>query len=1267
MVNWSDEELFADLAPTPVQPRTPEPPVESAPRAPGKLSFLDRATDAVLAVPRGVEAAIQDTYGLADAIVGDALPDYDERVFGTSRTALGGFMEGAVNFATGFVPIGGALKFASTAGKLGRAAKLFATPVRRGLIAGALTDLTVFDGHEERLSNLIQNIPILANPVTDILAADEDESELRGRLEQVLEGLGAGYMIDTIFRGVKAVAAGRKARKAALDAGKGAEEAASAAVKALKAELPDEEARQLLNTAKDEDVARGLEPEPEDSWLNGPETDALQSAAEHADPAVAPPPPSKPTVPPELRPETATTAAASEADLLVGLGVDQAKVNDFLVGIAERREAGMKAKLNPRDLSTASLIANELEATDLNLSHWGGPLSGLQAVRVMEGLAEHAAKADIANLKKQGFLKQGLDERAEKTLAELADIAHASPEELGNQLLRSIKETGDPVDQLIRANARAEMFRGAMNAYSKQAGKLADVILRGEGSDKDMVRFAEVVGFLKELTPAIRGLRTETGRALRTLGTQPLDLPRNWTDELDTVGGRNVMLRTAKLFKEALDGSGAAGVTKLLKQKGFWGWTHEYRYFAMLSGAKTPVMTLLSNLASTVYRPFELMLGGALSARSDVVADAFREITGLAYFAPESFKAGKIVAMGGDHILEPGSRTLGELSTNAERRALYQVEPEDSVIATGAKHLSRLFSIPGNLLGGVDEMAKQMTYRTSARAMLMREASKRGLDPEAMSKFVADNMELLVDQGQALSTKNVLDRGLLAARQRGITDPRSASDFAQKWAGSKIEAGEISFSALSALGGSAMKYANEVAATTPLRPGSFSARLNSMALNHPTFRLIMPFIRTSVNLTTSAAQRLDLPGVAKVMALKMAPERFASLRNSQSRFVQDMLSGDVRRSAEAKGRIAAGIGALATTYVAASSGRLTGAGPRDLEQRRLLENAGWQPYSIRVGEKYLSYARFDPFAMVLGLAADMVDGARYAEEDDQSELETVTYGLLAAVANNFASKTYMQGLSETMQMLTSAGDDEKIVQRYVQRMAASFVPNILKQGLVDPTDPVMRDVRGLWDALQAKLPGLSDNLEPYRNLLGEPILRPQSLGATPDQAFAVANAVLPVSYRQVSNDPINRELAQLSYGFRPPKRIKDGLELTNIRSKRTGQSAFDRWGELHGSVKVGGKSIRSALTDLLKSPYYQSLSPVSNADAESPRVSLVRGVISRYRLAAWRQVLQEFPAIRQHQQEVTRKQRLQQLTGKPQSRSLLGRSLANPFEALTGQ
>jgi hypothetical protein len=106
--------------------------------------------------------------------------------------------EGASRFVAGFI---GPNKFFKTVGLGGGIVKTGL----RGMAAGGVSDLTVFDPNEGRLSDMLVEFdsPVLNNAVTQYLATDEDDTEMEGRLKNVLEGMLIGGPFEILF-GLKA-------------------------------------------------------------------------------------------------------------------------------------------------------------------------------------------------------------------------------------------------------------------------------------------------------------------------------------------------------------------------------------------------------------------------------------------------------------------------------------------------------------------------------------------------------------------------------------------------------------------------------------------------------------------------------------------------------------------------------------------------------------------------------------------------------------------------------------------------------------------------------------------------------------------------------------------------------------------------------------------------------------------------------------------------------------------------------------------------------
>ncbi len=112
--------------------------------------------------------------------------------------------EGAARFVTGFIGPSKILKGVGLGGNIIKTGL-------RGLSAGAVADLTVFDPNEGRLADMLVEFdsPVLNNAVTQYLATDEDDTEMEGRLKNVLEGMLIGGPLEILF-GVKAF---KKAKK----------------------------------------------------------------------------------------------------------------------------------------------------------------------------------------------------------------------------------------------------------------------------------------------------------------------------------------------------------------------------------------------------------------------------------------------------------------------------------------------------------------------------------------------------------------------------------------------------------------------------------------------------------------------------------------------------------------------------------------------------------------------------------------------------------------------------------------------------------------------------------------------------------------------------------------------------------------------------------------------------------------------------------------------------------------------------------------------
>ena len=253
-------------------------------------------------------------------------------------------------------------------------------------------------------------------------------------------------------------------------------------------------------------------------------------------------------------------------------------------------------------------------------------------------------------------------------------------------------------------------------------------------------------------------------------------------------------------------------------------------------------------------------------------------------------------------------------------------------------------------------------------------------------------------------------------------------------------------------------------------------------------------------------------------------------------------------------------------------GRLSGSGPSDPRERASLLQAGWQPYSVKVGDRWVSYSRFDPLSMLAGVAADFVEAGHSAKPQEADKLAV---HLTLGIAKNLTSKTWLSGAADFFQMLD---DPDRYGDRYFRNLAATAaVPSILNQ-TAQAIDPNLRDARTLMDAIKARSPGLSQSVMPRRDMWGEAITRGDSVG--PD-------FVSPLYATNVTNDPLRAEVARLRVPVSMPQRDV----MVNGERVPLNAQQYDEY------QRVSGAAAGQALRDAMRSPQWRTLTDTDKAEA----------------------------------------------------------------------
>ena len=332
-------------------------------------------------------------------------------------------------------------------------------------------------------------------------------------------------------------------------------------------------------------------------------------------------------------------------------------------------------------------------------------------------------------------------------------------------------------------------------------------------------------------------------------------------------------------------------------------------------------------------------------------------------------------------------------------------------------------------------------------------------------------------------------------------------------------------------------------------------------------------------------------------------------------------------------------------FVEGIKDNITGSSPQGGPDREAWKIAGKQPYSIKIGDKWHSYQRMDPFATMLGIFVDIVHGfdrARlkergiFGDEDDIEENASVikkVVGVIAtSMADNLTKKSYVENLSSFFDLLrrpTQAGP------QLAGNIIGGFVPNALNVSQnVFEEEPAILESRKLLDKFMQKMGPLRPNVGetllttarpmPQRNFLGE-VRRKQNLGGL--------KGLWPFFSSDVSFDSVDVELDALQQGRATMSpMLTAGDEKVNLRDyfDGAGNTAFDRMQEMTASGMGGGPSLRKALRMLIESGRYQSLPDITdnNLGPNHPRNRAITDVIDSFRSRAKREILKDFPELK---------------------------------------
>jgi len=161
----------------------------------------------------------------------------------------------------------------------------------------------------------------------------------------------------------------------------------------------------------------------------------------------------------------------------------------------------------------------------------------------------------------------------------------------------------------------------------------------------------------------------------------------------------------------------------------------------------------------------------------------------------------------------------------------------------------------------------------------------------------------------------------------------------------------------------------------------------------------------------------------------------------------------------------------------------------------------------------------------------MYDVAHSAEKGD---FVHAAAHLQHALTQNILDESFMRGPSD---LIRAVEDPGRYGDAYIRNFLASFVPYSVGLNQVNRAiDPYTRQARTVVDAMKAKVPGLSQELLPRRDMWGEML---------PSRDALVSPAITAIFMQKRATDPVNIEMVRLGMGPAPPERKILNQQLTD--------------------------------------------------------------------------------------------------------------------------
>lgn len=563
-------------------------------------------------------------------------------------------------------------------------------------------------------------------------------------------------------------------------------------------------------------------------------------------------------------------------------------------------------------------------------------------------------------------------------------------------------------------------------------------------------------------------------------------------------------------------------------------------------GATSLTKSIVSGAVQGIAFPTTKIMGGVLTGNFDISKEGARTLLcGLTNLG-EAMRAAKVAFKTGDGLMT----NTKELVEGAMEKGFHEWELswDEKLIS-----LQNLHSFFPRLMMASDELMTQLNYRATMRAKAM---------------GMADN-ELQLGKITEAEYAETVDKHF---KNIAVDDIGRPLDF-KTYAECKDMLFQLPLDRK--LHNPLTGKREQVDTTSLMLKGGAVGQ--GIVERIPPLRTLFLFIKTPVNIADSV--------------LKSNPLYMALSPDFRAKFT----AKDPMVRAKARGQLAGSVLLYTGGIIAASQNLITGSAPIDQREKTALLRTGWQPKSIKLGDKYYSYEGLAPYDSILSLCADYVSLAGKVQDKQHS-----------LAWDNVFAQAIAQTLSNTIDQAGFRTNSAKLLDLLNPSLDVSKKETILASiaGGLLPASANVRDLQTILNG--GKKPLLEAEtftdklLKNYIPMFLEADYQRDVFGRRMD----IHNLLITKATDEDFNTPEYQEIARLAnYGWTPTV-IKDivsetQLPLSEFKDKKTGRSAYDALGETLYNVKLDGLTLRQAVAQLALSEDYQCLPVgVNNGNGE---------------------------------------------------------------------